>query len=267
MDNKQMQINCKPKYLHKLFDDTLDELEITFDVYFALAQYKKRCVHVLRCLITSGMSTGNILVLGSNESAFTSVLKKAGYAVDSLGLDNTLNSSFDRNHCLTFNSALEKAIRNIQHEYDSIICDDIFQYFESPSDSLSVLNKLLKPGGVLILSTPNATRGTSRLRLMFGKNVFPTLNRNTSPDGKETVTLRKEYTIVEVNALLSDIGFGLISSKYIIGKNVNANVWPPMPVKEYFLQLLFLGVQRVAAPLRNYLLVAARKPLFEVKRT
>jgi hypothetical protein len=64
---------------------------------------------------------------------------------------------------------------------------------------------------------------------------------------------------------VKNIGFGLIKSEFIVGMSVKANTWPPLPVKEYFLQTIFLAIQKIAAPLRTYLFVAARKPLVQRK--
>jgi hypothetical protein len=159
-------------------------------------------------------------------------------------------------------------IGNLKDSYDVIICDDILQYFASPSTILAVMKDHLKAGGMLTMTTPNIARGITRLRLLTGRNVYP-WPKNEVYDGESnggevprSISYR-EYTLHELDALVRDSGLEVIQSEFIIGKKVNASAWPPVPVKEYLFQTLYYGIQKMAAPLRSYLFVAARKPLVE----
>ncbi|MHA2283536.1 MAG: class I SAM-dependent methyltransferase [Promethearchaeota archaeon] len=255
-------LSINQKALNSLFDDAIDELEITFDIYFEIERYKPRCVHVLNRLLTSGTREGKILVLGSNEKPFTMFFKKMGFQVEGHSFNPTLKDAKENERETTSSMAL--MIGNLPQEYEAIICDDILQFFECPAETLAMLKDHLKPGGVLTVTTPNAVRGTSRLRFLAGRNIYPW----PSGDGNEPVEgndqrslFYREYTLPELDMLVKDIGLGLIKSEFIIGKTVKANMWPPMPVKEYVMQIIFLAFQKIAAPLRNYIFVAARKPL------
>jgi hypothetical protein len=84
-------------------------------------------------------------------------------------------------------------------------------------------------------------------------------------DGLRLIPYR-EYTLYELETLLKDTELEFIQSEFIIGSNVNANRWPPMPVKEYLLQLIFLGIQKIAVPLRGYLFVAVRRPFSQEEK-
>jgi SAM-dependent methyltransferase len=253
------------KAVNRLFDDAIDELEVTFDIYFEIERYRPRCVHVVNRMFFSGMKEGNVLVLGSDERPFTMLLRKMGFQAEGLSFHPVIHD--EKGSAIQEGSAVVQAIRNVQGKYDTIICDDVLQHIESPPEIFEILNDRLKPGGVLMVTTPNVARGTSRLRLVAGRNVYPWPFGGESPNGHvQRLLPYREYTLSELNTFVKNIGFGLIKSEFIIGMSVKANTWPPLPVKEYFLQIIFLAIQKIAAPLRTFLFVAARKPLVQRKR-
>lgn len=260
--HKKMSINKKA--LNRLFADAIDELEITYDVYFEIDHYRFRCVHVLNRLLSSGVKEGKVIVLAANEKPFSMLFEKLGFEVQGFNLNPA--SCFKQENESETQSSGDQVIRDLGGDYDIIICDDILQSLESPSEILTCLKGNLRPGGFLTITTPNAARGITRLRLLAGRNVYPwpgdhfSGEENLEGHVKRLMPYR-EYTLRELEMLLNNSGLELMQSEFIIGKSVNANMWPPIPVKEYFLQKIYIVIQKVAAPLRNYLYVAGRKPL------
>jgi len=250
--------------LNHLFDDAIDELEVTFDVYFEIERYRPRCVHAVNRMLFSGMREGNVLVLGSNEKPFTMLLQKMGFQAEGFSFHPALKD--ETADTIGKVSADFQIIRNLQGEYDTIICDDVLQHVDSPPEIFEILKDHLRPGGVLMVTTPNIARGTSRLRLVSGRNIYPWPFGGESLNGDvQRLLPYREYTLSELDTLVKNIGFGLIKSEFIVGMSVKANTWPPLPLKDYILQTIFLAIQKIAAPLRTYLFVAARKPLVQRK--
>ncbi|HLA01053.1 MAG TPA: methyltransferase domain-containing protein [Thermodesulfovibrionales bacterium] len=248
------------KELNSLFDDAIDELEITYDVYFNIERYRPRCVHTMHRLLSSGLEGGKVLVLGSDEKPFTMMCSKLGFHADGISFNQSA-SDVTENENRTASSVTE-IIKNIKDDFDIIICDDILQYIQYPQEMLILLKGHLRPGGLLMLTTPNVARGTSRLWLLSGRNIYPLPSVSETEEGEILRLIPyREYTLRELEKLVTGMGMELMQSEFIIGKSVNANMWPPMPVKEYLLQTFFLAVQKVVAPLRNYLFAAARNPL------
>ena len=248
------------KQLNSLFDDAIDELEITYDVYFKIERYRPRCVHTMHRLLSSGIEGGKVLVFGSNEKPFTMMCEKLGFRAEGFSFD-PIENNVRENENRTTPSATE-IIKNMKDDFDIIICDDILQNIQYPQDMLILLKEHVLPGGMLMLTTPNVARGTSRMWLLSGRNIYPLPSVSETEEGEVLQLIPyREYTLRELERLIADTGLELMQSEFIIGKNVNANMWPPMPVKEYFLQTLFLAIQKIAAPLRSYLFVAARNPL------
>jgi SAM-dependent methyltransferase len=251
------------KSLNRYFDDAIDELEITYDVYFEIERYRRRCLHTVNRILSGGFNQGKALVFGSNALPFAMLSKKLGFEVEAISLRQTSENNRE-NPSETVSSAIHPT-NGLQDEYDIIICDDILQHFASPTATLALLKNQIRPGGVLMVTTPNVARGSMRLRLLVGKNVYPWPDdhlalKELDNDENQQPRPYREYTLHELELLIESVGFELIQSEFIIGKSVNANIWPPLPLKEYFLQRIFQIVQMIVASFRSYLFVSARRP-------
>ena len=53
--------------------------------------------------------------------------------------------------------------------FDAIVCGDLIEHLRDPQAVLSRLRPLLKPGGRLVLSTPNIANWAMRVGLLFGR--------------------------------------------------------------------------------------------------
>ncbi len=57
--------------------------------------------------------------------------------------------------------------------FDLIVCAETIEHLHTaPEFALMMLGSLLKPGGLLLVTTPNACGITRRLKLLFGSNPF-----------------------------------------------------------------------------------------------
>lgn len=53
--------------------------------------------------------------------------------------------------------------------FDAILCGDLIEHLRDPQATLARLRPLLRPGGRLVLSTPNIANWAMRLGLLFGR--------------------------------------------------------------------------------------------------
>ncbi len=53
--------------------------------------------------------------------------------------------------------------------FDAIVCGDLIEHLRDPGALLARLRPLLKPGGRLVLTTPNVANWTIRLQLLLGR--------------------------------------------------------------------------------------------------
>ena len=78
--------------------------------------------------------------------------------------------------------------------YDVVVCAEVIEHLPvSPLHALRFLGSALRPGGWLVLQTPNAARIGNRLRLLAGRNPFETLRDDLVSPGHI-----REYTVDEV---------------------------------------------------------------------
>jgi len=130
-----------------------------------------------------------------------------------------------------------------------------------------VLGSLGKKG-VLILTTPNIARGEMRLRLLAGKNVYPSVDEELNLDltgnfSRQESIFYREYTLKELEELATKAGLAVIHRRRLIGKKVidNRITVDLLPVKTYLLRKIYYQFQKAAAPLRTHLfLVAQSRP-------
>lgn len=83
---------------------------------------------------------------------------------------------------------------NPRNGYDFIIFAEVIEHlYTSPEQVLSFLKQLLKPGGVILLQTPNAAALKKRLKLLWGKNPYELIRTDRGNPGHF-----RELTLVDL---------------------------------------------------------------------
>jgi len=106
--------------------------------------------------------------------------------------------------------------------------------------------RVLKPGGVAIITTPNAVRLGRRLQFLAGRNVFADLHDLCW--GEPFGIHYREYTLSEVARLLEWGGFGVVASRA-------EYLYPDTPLR----RLAKVIVGSLAPSLRGNLFVVGKK--------
>ncbi len=93
--------------------------------------------------------------------------------------------------------------------FATVTCCELIEHLASdPMHMMSEINRILRPGGHLVLTTPNlaSLRSISALLLGYHPGLFSVYLR---PTGKEPADFRhhREYTPIEIHLLLEDAGF------------------------------------------------------------
>jgi SAM-dependent methyltransferase len=83
-----------------------------------------------------------------------------------------------------------------------LFCEILEHLLMSPDRAVAEMARIVKPGGFLIISTPNATRLTNLYFLLLGKNIWDGYSAN-GPYGRHN----REYTLAEVRDLMDRHGF------------------------------------------------------------
>jgi glycosyltransferase involved in cell wall biosynthesis/SAM-dependent methyltransferase len=97
-------------------------------------------------------------------------------------------------------------------QFDTVLCCELIEHlFEDPMHMMSEINRILKPGGHLVITTPNigSLRSVSAILLGYHPSFFPAYIR-PRVEGEETEARHnREYVPMEIQHLLTDSGFDM----------------------------------------------------------
>ncbi len=94
--------------------------------------------------------------------------------------------------------------------FSTVLCGELIEHlFEDPMFLLSEVNRILKPDGHLVLTTPNAAslRALAAILQGYHPGFFPAYIRPRKDDEEPEARHNREYTPREVERLLHDAGF------------------------------------------------------------
>ena len=98
--------------------------------------------------------------------------------------------------------------------FDTVLCCELIEHlFEDPMHMMSEISRILKPGGHLVLTTPNAgsLRAVSAILLGYHPAFFPAYIRPRKAGEEAEARHNREYVPMEIQHLLTDSGFDLVS--------------------------------------------------------
>jgi glycosyltransferase involved in cell wall biosynthesis/SAM-dependent methyltransferase len=97
--------------------------------------------------------------------------------------------------------------------FDTVLCCELIEHlFGDPMHMMSEINRILKPGGHLVMTTPNigSLRSVAAILLGYHPAFFPAYIHPRT-DGEETEARHnREYVPMEVQHLLTDSGFEMV---------------------------------------------------------
>ncbi len=162
---------------------------------------------------------GRALELGSPPFHITLLLQKfrnydfalTGFASDGRPeIEQTLESAeFGETYnftCTCFNAETER-FPYPDGSFDLVTwCEVIEHLTENPVHTLAEIHRVLKPGGALVLSTPNASRADSIVNFLLGRNIYDPYHLGAPLKGSRH---SREYTLPELKDLLEGCGYAL----------------------------------------------------------
>jgi 2-polyprenyl-3-methyl-5-hydroxy-6-metoxy-1,4-benzoquinol methylase len=118
---------------------------------------------IIKPYLKEGM---HILDFGCGEGAFSQRLIDAGMIVDGCDI-NTDQIKACVNKKITLDLNKNDIQDSITGKYDMVLAVEIIEHIENPWKYLSDCLSVLKEGGIIVLSTPNISSFTSRLRFFM----------------------------------------------------------------------------------------------------
>lgn len=145
--------------------------------------------------------------------------------------------------------------------FDTVLCCELIEHlFEDPMHMMSEINRILKPGGHLVLTTPNigSLRSVSAILLGYHPAFFPAYIRPRVEGEEAEARHNREYVPMEVQHLLTDSGFemALLETGEFLDEPHPEFAWITQLLKRYHLSHDLRGdgiyaVARKAGPVKN----------------
>jgi 2-polyprenyl-3-methyl-5-hydroxy-6-metoxy-1,4-benzoquinol methylase len=144
-------------------------------------------------------------VLDIGASRLTEMMRERfGVRVDTLGFTPDTKSTRGDHYEFDLNRAQRESMwRRDLPTYDVVVVAEVIEHlYTAPELVLSFLKTLMKPGGTLVIQTPNAAAATRRIKLLLGRNPYERIRIDNTNPGHF-----REYTEKELRSILNDAGF------------------------------------------------------------
>lgn len=100
--------------------------------------------------------------------------------------------------------------------FDLVIFSEVLEHLpQSPAFALKEMLRVTKPGGHLLVTTPNIARSINRIKLLFGKSVTYPLSQ-VLENSNIYHRHNREYTMDEFIELMKFSGWNIAKSEYFI---------------------------------------------------
>ena len=206
----------------------------------------RKCVRPGSVVIDLGMYPGHLALLA-----------KRYLHAQMTGLSFAHSSSFERQMAKEGIRIVETDISEgdlpfEEQSFDAAICTEIIEHLDRPLDLLMKANHLLKPGGILILSTPNHASLKNRVNLLIGKPTNQHLFGVEHAYQMNEWVHKREYTSGELRRLLEPVGFDIEEVRY-------TKLEHPADSLRTVLTHLLKGVLYMKQSFKGGIILAARK--------
>ena len=154
--------------------------------------------------------TGDILELGAAPCHFTAALALAGYPV--IGVDiapERAQPIIDRFGLQVLERDIERQTLPFPDErFDCVVLAEVFEHLRfDPLLALSEINRVMGPGGRLLLTTPNLYAAQTVLRFLAGRGLRDPVSAFAQIRDIGHVGHVREYSTAEIRRFLAQANF------------------------------------------------------------
>jgi len=168
----------------------------------------QRYVTDLVYIVRSLEKKSKILDIGAGAGVFSIALARLGLDITATNsihneIQQVQDAEFFENYGCDFAPLnLDKnRLPFADKEFDMVLCLHVLEHLKKPTTALVEIKRILKPGGILILMTPNGVV----------TSIYHTIRYANRVQGSEHV---KEYTPFELANMLTSIGFEIHNLEY-----------------------------------------------------
>jgi len=185
--------------------------------YDNLERHKGRYLADLRALAAVAPSGSAVLELGAAPGHFTALMAQLGYAVTAVDLDPgriadlSRHFSFDLLGCDIEREPLPFADEAFRH----VVFTETFEHLRwDPFFALSEINRVMMPGGFLLVSTPNLYSAQNIARFLAGRSIAEPLAAFGRLREMGHMGHIREYSNSEMRRILRVHGFAAVRTNF-----------------------------------------------------
>ncbi len=120
-------------------------------------------------LIEQFVRPGRLLAIGCGDGTELRVARERGWRVEGYDVDRATTARVAREVGATIFSGDLVALPLPSAAYDCVYMDQVLEHPKQPTEHLRLAHRLLRPGGVLYVGTPNIESVSSRWKTALGK--------------------------------------------------------------------------------------------------
>lgn len=205
------------KILHKINPIRLSYITEKISQYLKSSNRSLAAINILDVGCGGGLITVPLCKLGANITG-----------IDAIAENIMVAQNYAAEHNLSINylqSTVEKLPKQ-HNQYDVVICLEVIEHVASPSDFVKNLASLVKPSGILIISTINRTIKSYLLAVLMAEYVLGWVPKQThnynkflKPSELNSMLTSNQLTLKELQGLT----FNLITQDWQLSNDIEVN--------------------------------------------
>lgn len=188
-----------------------------------------------------------LLDIGCDNGILSSKLKQLGYDVYGLDIRKKEVAMARKLGIKAVVGSAEKRFPFKSNYFDAALAGDIIEHLYDTDFFIREVHRILKQGGVFVVTTPNLASLSNRICLLFGRLPVGSEIRL----GKDMAGHIRNYTFPELESQLRQHGFSIV-------KKVSSNIMFPVRYNVPFKQLA-IKLGDYFPNIGSHIIIAARK--------